>query len=88
MGKKSIHRPEYKILTKLVRKMRDEANLDQADLADLLVRPQSYVSNVERGQRRLDLLELRDICMHCGLDLIEFVKRFEEAVAEANRKPS
>ncbi|WP_337245162.1 helix-turn-helix transcriptional regulator [Luteimonas sp. gir] len=88
MAKKSIHRPEYKILTKLVRKMRDEAKLDQADLAVLLVRPQSYVSNVERGQRRLDLLQLRDICMHCGLDLVEFVRRFEEAVAEANRKLS
>lgn len=88
MGKRSIHRPEYKILTQLVRKMRDEANLDQADLAVLLVRPQSYVSNVERGQRRLDLLELRDICTHCGLDLVEFVRRFEEAVADVNRKPS
>lgn len=88
MAKKSIHRPEYKILTQLVRKMRDEAKLDQADLAVLLVRPQSYVSNVERGQRRLDLLQLRDICMHCGVDLVEFVRRFEKAVAEENQPPA
>lgn len=87
MTKKSVYRPEYKILTKLVRKMREEAKLDQADLAVLLVRPQSYFSDVERGQRRLDLLQLRDICMHCGVDLVEFVRRFEEAVAAENGPP-
>lgn len=85
MSKKSAYRPEYKVLTKLLREMRKEADLDQSDLAALLDRPQSYVSSVERGQRRLDLLQLRDHCTHCGQDLSDFVRRFESAVAEADR---
>lgn len=85
MGKKSVYRPEYKVLTKLLREMRKGADLDQSDLAALLGRPQSYVSSVERGQRRLDLLQLRDHCTHCGQDLVDFVTRFESTVAEANR---
>jgi len=85
MGKKSVYRPENKVLTTLLRKIRKEADLDQSELAELLDRPQSYVSSVERGQRRLDLVQLRDHCMHCGLDLSAFVGRFEEAIVEANQ---
>jgi transcriptional regulator with XRE-family HTH domain len=32
--------------------------LTQAQLAKLLRKPQSFVSNYERGQRRIDVLEL------------------------------
>jgi hypothetical protein len=32
--------------------------LTQAQLAKLLHKPQSFVSNCERGQRRIDVLEL------------------------------
>ncbi len=86
MGKKSVYRPENKVLTTLLREIRKEADLDQSELAELLDRPQSYVSSVERGQRRLDLLQLRDHCMHCGLDLAAFVERFEKSVAETNHQ--
>ena len=37
---------------------RDRAGLTQVELAKLLRKPQSFVSNYERGQRRIDVLEL------------------------------
>jgi transcriptional regulator with XRE-family HTH domain len=37
---------------------RDRAGLTQAQLANLLRKPQSFVSNYERWQRRIDVLEL------------------------------
>jgi transcriptional regulator with XRE-family HTH domain len=37
---------------------RDRAGLTQQQLAKLLRKPQSFVSNYERGQRRIDVLEL------------------------------
>jgi transcriptional regulator with XRE-family HTH domain len=39
-------------------KAREGAGLTQQQLARLLRKPQSFVSNYERGQRRIDVLEL------------------------------
>jgi transcriptional regulator with XRE-family HTH domain len=38
--------------------MKHRAGLTQKQLARLLRKPQSFVSNYERGQRRIDVLEL------------------------------
>jgi transcriptional regulator with XRE-family HTH domain len=61
----------------LVRQMRLDAGLRQADLAEQLRRPQSFVSRYESGERRLDVLELRQICAALGVSLAEFVRRLE-----------
>lgn len=80
MSPKSIHKPEYKTLLELLRGMRIKAGLTQTELSSLLDRPQSYVSDVERGVRRLDLLQLREYCTACSVDLVSFVKRYEKQI--------
>jgi transcriptional regulator with XRE-family HTH domain len=77
---KSIHTPEQKALQRLLRQIRRGAGLRQEDLAQLLAKPQSFVSNYERGERRLDLLELRQVCEAAGISLTDFVQRFEESL--------
>lgn len=57
--------------------MRLDAGLRQADLARKLRQPQSFVSKYESGERRIDILELREICMALGVSLSEFVRRWE-----------
>lgn len=84
MSSKSIHKAEYRALLKLLRETRRKAGLKQADLAALLGRSQSHVSEVERGIRRLDLLQLREHCSACGQDLVGFVERFDRALAGAS----
>ncbi len=42
--------------------------MTQKELAALLGRPQSYVSKFERGERRLDLVELIEIAEALGAD--------------------
>jgi len=54
--------------------------LRQNDLAKRIGQPQSYVSKYERGERRLDLLEVRRICEAVGMTLREFVDRLEESL--------
>ncbi len=49
-------------------------------MAEALGFPQSVVSKWESGERRLDLLELRDVCEALGISLVDFVKRFEKAL--------
>jgi transcriptional regulator with XRE-family HTH domain len=70
-------------LLQLLRQVRLEAGLHQADLAKQLGRPQSFVSKYERGERRLDLLELLAICEVLGISLIDFVRRLEESMNES-----
>jgi len=86
MPTKSIHKSEYSILLRRLRALRTAAGLTQVDLSTALQRPQSYVSDVECGSRRMDLLQLRELCQACGQSLTEFVDEFEQELGEV--KPS
>ncbi|MCC6285066.1 MAG: helix-turn-helix transcriptional regulator [Phycisphaerales bacterium] len=68
---------EKKRFLSLVRQMRVDAGLRQADLARKLGEPQSFVSRYESGDRRLDVLELRHICTVLGVSLADFIKQLE-----------
>ena len=59
---------------------RKEAGLTQIEVAAALDETQSYVSKCERGERRLDLVQLRAFCAAIGIDLLKFVAAFESAV--------
>lgn len=77
---KSIRNTHQSKLQDLLRQVRLEAGLRQVDLAERLGHPQSLVSKYESGERRLDLLELREVCEAAGISLEEFVRRFEESL--------
>jgi len=64
-------------LCDLLRQIRKESNLSQVELAQKLHRNQQYVSKYELNERRLDLLEIYDICNSCGVTLAELVERAE-----------
>lgn len=57
--KKTIYSEEHKRIIQLLKKARKEANLDQKEVAKLLSKTQSFISKVESGQRRVDLVQLK-----------------------------
>ncbi|HEV2707259.1 MAG TPA: helix-turn-helix transcriptional regulator [Pyrinomonadaceae bacterium] len=67
-------------MVNLLREMRMEAGITQADMAARLEKHQPYVSRYESGERRLDVLEVREICQAMGISLGEFVKRLEKVL--------
>ena len=75
---KTFRSNDYRVLRQLLQEARRQAGLRQVDLAVRMGVPQSLVSKIEVGERRLDLLELRAICQALGLSLGEFVARLEE----------
>jgi transcriptional regulator with XRE-family HTH domain len=79
---KSIHTPAQRKLQELLRQVRLGGGLRQVDLASRLKQQQSFVSKYESGERRLDLLELRQIFQAVGISLVEFVERFEESLEQ------
>ena len=82
---KSVYRDENLVLLRLLKQCRVEAGLTQVQFAQALERPQSFASDIERGLRRLDLVQLRDICKALNVGLIEFVQRFENELALSKR---
>jgi len=74
----TANRKQQEALLSLLRQLRTDAGLRQVDMANALRKPQAFVSYYESGARRLDLLELRQICGILGIPLIELVRRFEK----------
>lgn len=64
-------------LRRLLIEAREAANVNQTELAKRLGRTQSFVSNYERGQRRLDVPEFILICRALGLDALEQMGRLD-----------
>lgn len=77
---------ERRRLIALLRELRIHAGLRQEDLADKLKQSQSFVSKYESGERRLDLLELKQICRAIGLTLTEFVQKYEGSASETRQE--
>lgn len=78
--KKKVYIAQRSRLVSLLREIRIGAGLTQMELAERIERDQTFVSKYESGQRRLDVLELREICQSVGITLEEFVKRLEKAL--------
>lgn len=74
---KRIPHGHREALLKLLKDVRVEKHLIQTDLARRLDRPQNFVSLYERGVRRLDVLELREVCKALGIGLASFIRRLE-----------
>jgi len=59
--KDASYRRRYKLFLKRLRQARLEAGLRQEEVARKLNRPQSFVSKIESGERRVDVVELEDL---------------------------
>ncbi|MBU0718335.1 MAG: helix-turn-helix domain-containing protein [Planctomycetes bacterium] len=66
-------------LREFLRELRNAAGLRQVDLAARLQEPQSFVSKYESGERRLDFIEVFEVCKALGITLTDFVRRFEDS---------
>lgn len=84
--RKSIHRPEHDVLIALIRELRLKQGLTQVQVCAALEMPQSFMSDVERGQRRLDLVQLHDLCRALRIPLKTLVDTFEHRVRRIQSK--
>ncbi len=70
----TIRSKEYADFVGRLRKARLEAGLRQIDVSKKLKRTQSYVSRVEMGEQRLDILELKKFAQLYKKDINYFIK--------------
>jgi transcriptional regulator with XRE-family HTH domain len=62
---KSVFTPHYDAFRARLVSMRKAAGLTQRQLAERVKRPRSFVSRIEQGERRLDVIEFYWICRAC-----------------------
>jgi transcriptional regulator with XRE-family HTH domain len=84
MPRSLFSKPYGELLRALVTARRD-AGLRQVDLAARLGKPQSFVSKVERGERRLDVVELIVLLRAIGADENNFLRTVVAAVPKKGR---
>ncbi len=70
---KSIYSKEYKNIIGRLKTARLDAGLKQEDAAAKLKRPQSYISKIERGERRIDVAELKELAKLYKKDITYFL---------------
>lgn len=71
---KAIYSKDHKYIVEQLKKARKEAGLEQAEVAKLLGKTQSHVSKVEAGQRRIDVVALKEFAKIYKKDINFFLK--------------
>ena len=71
---KSIFTKDYREIINRLKQTRIDAGLSQQAVADKLGKPQSYVSKIESGERRLDVAEVKKFAEIYKKDVSYFIK--------------
>jgi len=83
---KSIFTEDYILFLTLLRHVRKEAGLTQEEVARRLGQTQSFVSKCERGERRIDVIELTHFCTALGISFSDFVQQLSAALNERKQR--
>jgi transcriptional regulator with XRE-family HTH domain len=85
---KSIISADYRSFLNFLKKTRVDVGLTQIQIAKKLKITQSQVSKIERGERRLDFIELRRWLRSMGVPIVDFVGGFETYLKKNKLKQS
>jgi len=71
---KTIYSKDHKYIVEQLKKARKEAGLEQVEVAKLLGKTQSYISKIESGQRRIDIITSKELAKIYKKDIKFFLK--------------
>jgi len=71
---RAIYQDDHKKIVERLKQARLETGLGQIEVAEKLGRTQSYVSKIESGQRRFDVLQLKEFAKIYKKDISYFIK--------------
>ncbi len=77
---KSLYTKEWEVLLELLRDLRAAQGWTQEQLAKKLGRPQSTVSKIEAGERKLDVCQFVDYLRILNADPVAAMRRLMKAI--------
>jgi len=69
----NLYSKEHKTIVEKLKKARKEAGLDQIEVSKKLGRSQSYLSKIESGQRKIDIVQLKKFAKIYKKDINYFI---------------
>ena len=79
---KTIYNPAYRRLVNELRRLRLERGLRQADVGHQLGVSRHWIAKIERGETRLDIVQLVRLCRLYGADTGRFVRELEQELSD------
>ena len=73
----TVHTEAYRYLLNALVEARNDAGLSQAQLAQRLGKPASFVGKYELGERRLDVVELLVVLKAVSVDSDEIIRKLK-----------
>lgn len=73
----SVYSDEYQRVINALKKARKEKGITQAQLAEALGKPQSFIAKVENGERRLDVVEFVHLARLVDADVAEILEKLK-----------
>ena len=80
-----VEAENYRVVGACLAAARRRANVTQQELAARLGKPQSFVSEYERGQRRVDVVELLVISRALGFDPVDLFVEIANTAGDSDR---
>lgn len=71
---RDLRSPRYARLREVRTQARKTAGLSHAHVARRLGRPQSYMADIERNERRIDVIEFLTLAEVIGIDPLEAIR--------------
>ena len=71
---KNTERPEYRLIVARLIEARQNAGLSQAAAATAIGKPPSYIAKVELCERRMDILEMKQLSLIYGVAFKSIIK--------------
>lgn len=83
----STHNDDYQTLLDVLRGARQRAGVSQVELARRIGNTQTFVSKCERGERRVDAVELVELAEAIGVPPLELIGEFLDRRGRGSDSP-
>jgi transcriptional regulator with XRE-family HTH domain len=83
--RRAFNSKEYKAFLSLLKRARLQAGITQVELARRLRVKQAFISKSEGRTRRVDIVELRQICRALEIDFVDFVRQVDAELERYSR---
>lgn len=73
-------------LIRALKNLRTVRGLTQVELAEMLQKPQSYVSKYESGERKLDFVEVMSVCAALETKPAALIELYEKLLGSSSKR--
>lgn len=75
-NQESVRSPEYQVLIDLLKEAWTNSGQTRKAICDKLGKSKNYLNKIERGERRLDVIEVFRLCEAIGVDPMMLLGQF------------